>query len=194
MPIENPENWFLKKHENGEVFGPVSFTKIRDWARSAQVNSQDMLSNDNTRWTPAPMIPEMEMDWMVVMGENLLYGPTTAGALLEFNQLGEIAPGTQVINCCTGETLPLSETTFFAEAEREPKEEKISVNPLLAMLQQPGHGGLRANLQSRVRELEIGLLEKRRKLMAAEETIARLETKVKELEDRIRDFSGFRKG
>ena len=194
MPIENPENWFLKKHENGEIFGPVSFRKIRDWARSAQVNPQDMLSNDKTIWTKAPMIPEMEMDWLVVVGENLLYGPTTPEALLEFDQLGEISPGTPLVNCCTGETTSLQETPFFKAAQLEPKEEKISSNSILAILQQPGPGGLRANLQKRIRELEVGLLDKRRKLMAAEETIVRLEARIKELEGRAREASGPRKG
>jgi len=194
MAIDNPDNWFLKKHQSGEVFGPVRFEKIREWAHSAQVNSQDMLSNDNVIWTKAPMIPQMEMDWLVVVGENLLYGPTTADALLEFNQLGEISPETALINCCSGQLTTLGDTPFFTAAERAPKEDKIPANPLLAMLQQTGQGGVRANLQNRVRELEVGLLEKRRKLMAAEETIARLETRIKELEERIRDFSGFRKG
>lgn len=193
MPIENPDNWFLKKHEHGEVFGPVAFLKIRDWARSAQVNPQDMLSSDNVIWTKAPMIPEMEMDWLVVVDEHLLYGPTTAETLLEFNQLGEITPETLLVNCCTGESTTLGQTPFFANAERQPKEEKISVNPLLAMLQQSGQGGLKANLQNRVRELEVGLLDKRRKLMAAEENIARLEMKIKELEERLREVGGLRK-
>lgn len=194
MPIENPENWFLKKHENGEVFGPVSFLKIRDWARSAQVNSQDMLSNDKSIWTKAPMIPEMEMDWLVVVGENLLYGPTTAEALLEFDQLGEILPETPLINCCTGVATTLQETPFYQASQLEPKEEKIPTNSILAMLQQPGHGGLRASLQKRIRELEVGLLDKRRKLMAAEETIARLEARIKELEGRAREIGRPRKG
>jgi len=194
MPIENPDNWFLKKHENGDVFGPVPFVKIRDWARSAQVNPQDMLSNDKTIWTKAPMIPEMEMDWLVVVDEHLLYGPTTGGALLEFSQLGEISPETPLVNCCKGEATTLSATAFYQKAQLEPKEEKIPSNSLLAMLQHPGQGGVRANLQKRIRELEVGLLEKRRKLMAAEETIARLEGKIKELEDRVREISGFRKG
>lgn len=193
MVNENPDNWFLKKHENGEIFGPVHFDKIKDWARSAQVNPQDMLSNDGTIWTKAPMIPDLKMDWLVVVGDNLLYGPTTSEALLEFDQVGEITPDTPLVNCCTGETTVLSATEFFQAAQAEPKEEKISTHPLLAMLQQPGQGGVRANLQKRIRELEAGLLDKRRKLMAAEETIARLEGKVKDLEARIRDFSGFRK-
>lgn len=193
MANENPDNWFLKKHDNGEVFGPVHFDKIREWARSAQVNPQDMLSNDRTIWTKAPMIPDLKMDWLVVVGDNLLYGPTTSEALLEFDQIGEITPETPLVNCCTGETTVLSATEFYQAAQLEPKEEKIATHPLLAMLQQPGQGSARANLQKRIRELESGLLDKRRKLMAAEETIARLEGKIKELEARIRDFSGFRK-
>lgn len=193
MVNENPDNWFLKKHDNGEVFGPVHFDKIREWARSAQVNPQDMLSNDRTIWTKAPMIPDLKMDWLVVVGDNLLYGPTTAEALLEFDQIGEITPDTPLVNCCTGETTVLNATEFYQAAQLEPKEDKIATHPLLAMLQQPGQGSHRANLQKRIRELESGLLDKRRKLMAAEETIARLEGKIKELEARIRDFSGFRK-
>ena len=90
MAIEHSENWFLRKHESGEVFGPVPFEKIREWAHSAQVNAQDMLSTDQIIWTKAPMIPETEMDWLIVVGENVLYGPTTVEALLEFERLGEI--------------------------------------------------------------------------------------------------------
>ncbi len=194
MPIENPDNWFLKKHENGEVFGPVPFVKIRDWARSAQVNPQDMLSNDKKNWNKAPMVPEMEMDWLVVVGENLLYGPTTPEALLEFAQLGEISPETPLVNCCTGVTTTVLETPFYQAALLEPQEEKISSNSLKTIQQQqPSHGGLRANLQKRIRELEVGLLDKRRKLIAAEEAIARLEMRIRELEDRVLSQSGERK-
>src|SRR5262245_52431496 len=104
MNIEHPDNWFLRKHDNGEVFGPVPFEKIREWACSAQLNPQDVLSNDKTVWTKAPMVPELAMDWLVVMGKDLLYGPTTAEALIEFVQMGEITPETPLINCANGET------------------------------------------------------------------------------------------
>jgi hypothetical protein len=185
MPIANPEHWFLKKHDHGEVFGPVHFDKIKDWANSAQINPQDMLSDDGTVWTKAPMIPELEMDWLVVVGENLLYGPTTAGALLEFLQLGEITSETALINCCTGQLWTLSETPFYEQFQAEPKEDTLPANPLLAMMQQSGSGGVKLNLQKRVRELESALLDRRRKLMAAEETIVRLESRIRELEEQL---------
>ena len=75
MAIERSEDWFLRKHDSGEVFGPVPFEKIREWAHSAQVNAQDMLSTDQIIWTKAPMIAETEMDWLIVVGENVLYDP-----------------------------------------------------------------------------------------------------------------------
>lgn len=192
MPTDNPDNWYLKKHENGEVFGPIPLERIREWARSAQVNSQDMLSNDNVIWNQAPMIPQMEMDWLVEVNEDLLYGPTTAETLLEFHQLGEISSETTIINCRTAESLLLGEAGFYSAPEREPEEEQIPAAPLMKMLHKSGRGTLRVNLQSRVRELEVALLEKRLKLMEAEHSILRLEAKIKILENRIRDFSGFK--
>ena len=120
MAIEHSENWFLRKHDSGEIFGPVPFEKIREWADSAQVNPQDMLSIDQVIWTKAPMIPEMEMDWLIVVGENLLYGPTTAEALLEFEKLGEINPATALINCNTGQSSTLGETPFYQASLVDP--------------------------------------------------------------------------
>jgi hypothetical protein len=195
MAIEHSENWFLRKYHNGEVFGPVPFAKIREWAHSAQVNPQDMLSVDQVIWTKAPMIPEMEMDWLIVVGENLLYGPTTAEALLEFERLGEINPATALINCNTGQKGTLGETPFYLATLANPlQEERPPVNTLLGLIPPPAEGGgLRINLQQRIRELEHALLEKRRKLVLAEETIVRLEGKIRELEARIRDYSGFRR-
>ena len=195
MAIEHSENWYLRKHDSGEVFGPVPFEKIREWADSAQVNPLDTLSIDQLIWTKAPMIPEMEMDWLIVVSENLLYGPTTAEALLEFEELGEINPSTALINCNTGDSITLGETRFYqaSQGHRLPgRQAPASVSR--ASMQQPlQSGGFRVSLQQRIRELENALLDKGRKLMSAEETIVRLKDKIRELEDRIRDYSGFRR-
>ena len=190
MAIERSENWFLRKHDSGEVFGPVPFEKIRDWAHSAQVNAQDMLSTDQIIWTKAQMIAETEMDWLIVVGENVLYGPTTAEALFEFERLGEITVATTLINCTTGERTTFGETPFYRGVQVAVAEQ----TPMGILVIQPGRGpGLRISLQQRIRELENALLDKGRKLTDAEETITRLESKIRELEERIRDYSGFRR-
>jgi hypothetical protein len=84
----------------------------------------------------------------------------------------------------------LGEAPFY----RGPQVTIDEQSPLDTFAIQPGRGaGLRISLQQRIRELENALLEKGRKLTDAEETIARLESKIRELEERIRDYSGFRR-
>jgi hypothetical protein len=195
MVSDNPQNWYLKKHENGEVFGPVRFDKIRNWAQTAQLNPQDLVSTDQISWTRPPMIPELEMDWLVELGHNLLYGPTTSGTLLIFVSSGEISPETKVVNCVNQQEFALRETEFYIAAQQAPAPETLTEEgeDSTALSQQPLKGGIRANLQRRVRELEQALLEKQRYLTAAKDVIARLEARNKELEERLRELSGFSK-
>jgi hypothetical protein len=187
MPIDHPENWFLKKHENGEVFGPIRFEQIAAWAAAAQVNSQDMVSTDREVWTKAPMIPELEMDWLIELDRTLLYGPTTAGALIEFLRLGEINRSTRVINCRLGETISLGEAPFFPEPAQRPEAEAIRQI-------QPPKGGIKLNLQQRIRDLEAALIEKRLQLTVANDTISKLEAKVRDLEQKLRDIRAGKRG
>ncbi len=169
MPNIASDHWFLRKHEDKSVFGPLPFPKLLEWARSAQIAPYDTVSDDNEIWTKAPMIPELEMDWLVQLQEHLFYGPTTAGALLEFYSLGEISKETIVVNCKDGVESKLGDCDFFPEAEGEEEEEFDA---------QPQKGSLRTNLQRRVRELESLLLEKQRKLLLAEDAVRRLERKL----------------
>ncbi len=192
MVTDSPLNWYLKKHEDGEVFGPVRFDKIRNWAQTAQLNPQDLVSTDQVSWTRPPMIPELEMDWLIELGQDLLYGPTTSGTLLIFAGSGEISPDTKVVNCVNQQEFALKETEFYIAAQQAPNPETLteSDEDFNALSQQPLKGGIRANLQRRVRELEQSLLEKQRYLSAAKDVIARLETRNKELEERLGEFSG----
>jgi hypothetical protein len=119
MPTDNSPIWQLKKFGAGEVHGPVSFEKLREWADAAQINPQDSVSSDGKTWTKAPMIAELQMDWLVEVPDNPLYGPTTSGALLEFLRMGEINPDTHVVNCCTGESLVISDAPFYQSDDPE---------------------------------------------------------------------------
>jgi hypothetical protein len=186
MPIENLQHWFLKKHDNGEVFGPVHFSQIVEWAHAAQVNPQDMLSADGNVWTKAPMVTELEMDWLIELADHLLYGPTTAGALTEFAKVGEIHRETMVINCRTGEMMTLCEAPFFSEDMLRPA---APDQPAL----QPVKGGIKVHLQKRMRELETALIEKRLQLKIATDTIAKQDARIKELEAQLKDIRSGRK-
>lgn len=179
MPTDHPENWFLKKHETSEIFGPIRFEQIRSWAKAAQVNPQDMVSTDREVWTKAPMIPDFAMDWLIEVSANLLYGPTTAEALMEFSRMGEITRDTHILNCRTGEVMALSNAPFFSEEVMRPSFEDFP---------QPPKGGIKMSLQKRIRDLESALMEKNRQLAATHETISKLDAKIRDLERRLAEM------
>ena len=186
MTFDNLENWYLRKYDSSEIFGPVRFEQIRLWARSAQVNSHDMVSTDKEVWTKAPMIPDLAMDWLIEVSEHLLYGPTTEEALIEFVRIGEINRDTTVINCRTAEAMSLGQAPFFNEKELSAAAAAAAEN-----VPHPPKVGIRVNLQKRIRELETSLIEKRRQLESAKETISKLEAMVQDLQNRL---DGIRSG
>src|ERR1051326_5074394 len=77
------QTWFLRKHD-GSVFGPLSFDQLSRWASTARIAPGDALSTDQRTWIKAPMLPELDMDWLVEVTSEHYYGPTTLGAVQEF--------------------------------------------------------------------------------------------------------------
>jgi hypothetical protein len=162
--MEHSAKWFLKKHEDGEVFGPVDFAKLKEWARAAQVSPLDAVSDDRVNWVKAPMLQELHMDYLIQLGDESFYGPTTEEAVQEFLRLGEIGPDTVLINCCTGAETILRQSGFF-QGQLPPMDE-------------PGRRTIRQNLQQRIRELELLLVERRQQSEMAEVRIRQLEKRL----------------
>ena len=167
--MEHSAKWFLKKHEDGEVFGPVDFGKLEEWARAAQVSPLDMVSDDKSNWVKAPMLQQLHMDYLIQLGDESYYGPTTGQAVQEFLRLGEIHADTMLINCCTGVETILRDSGFY-QGQPPPMEGVVAG--------EPGRRTIRQNLQQRIRELELLLLEKRRELEMAEARIRQLERRL----------------
>ena len=106
------EPWHLMKHDDGTVFGPVSFEQIKEWAQAAQVSPLDKISKDELSWIKAPMFAELEMDWLLQMSDDHYYGPTTLSAIQEFIKEGEIDNQTFVINCKNATQTKVGELPF----------------------------------------------------------------------------------
>ncbi|MEO6847329.1 MAG: hypothetical protein ABI443_07370 [Chthoniobacterales bacterium] len=174
MSISNFDSWYLRKYGDNEIFGPVHFDKIKEWAMAAQIAPHDMLSEDGKIWTKAPMILELQMDWLVQLSDDSFYGPTTVHALIEFLQLGEITDDTVIINCCSGKQIRLNEADFYQKKSSETDIEARS----------PQKRSIRHNLQQRVRDLELALVEKNRHLQIAEDKIQKLQIQVRDLSSR----------
>src|SRR5690606_36354850 len=118
---------------------------------------------DGKTWLKAPMVPELEMDYMIEVGEDQFYGPTTVGALREFLSAGEITPETILTNC--KDTTSLRVRDLLSPAEMA---ETTQATP-------PRVGqGIRINLQKRIRELEERLEQERRARETAEHLVEKL--------------------
>jgi hypothetical protein len=172
------QDWFLRKHEDGNIFGPLPFAQLARWASSAQVAPHDVVSTDQLTWLKAPMLPELGMDWLVEVTTERFYGPTTLGAIQEFVRLGEINGETFVINSCDGSRRRVSEMSLVLSpgAIDETVDEAVAI--------QPAPTGMSIKLEDRIRDLEQALREERRALQEAEERYRALELKYQELAQR----------
>jgi hypothetical protein len=173
------QEWFLRKHEDGHIFGPLPFAQLTRWASSAQVAPHDVVSADQVTWVKAPMLPELGMDWLVEVTTERFYGPTTLGAIQEFMRLGEINGETCVINSCDGSRWRVSEMPVVLSQSEE--DAAADTEPFTG----PAATGMAIDVQDRIRDLEQSLREERRALQEAEERYRALELKYQQLANRL---------
>jgi hypothetical protein len=168
--------WFLRKHEDGSIFGPLDFEQLARWASSAQVAPHDSISPDQKTWMKAPMLPALAMDWIAEVTSERLYGPTTLGAIAEFIRLGEIDQDTFVINSCNATRHQIRDIAplLATQASEAMQREENAVGG-------PAASGISVGLEDRIRELEQALREERRAVAEAEERYRMLESKLKEM-------------
>lgn len=164
--------WYLRKSHDSSEFGPIPFEQLRQWAADAQVSPLDRVSTDAKTWLKAPMVPELEMDYLVEVGEDQFYGPTTVGALREFLTAGEITPETILTNCKDTTSLRVRDLLTPAEIDQSNDQNNTRA----------GHG-IRVNLQQRIRELEERLEQERRARETAEHLVEKLEAQIKALNE-----------
>lgn len=173
------QDWFLRKHEDGHIFGPLPLAQLTRWASFAQIAPHDVISTDQVTWVKAPMLPALRMDWLVEVTTERFYGPTTLGAIQEFIRLGEINGETFVINSCDGSRRRVSEMPLVhsQKAEGPVVDEERSAGPAAI--------GMAIDVPDRIRDLEQSLREERRALQEAEERYRALELKYQELSKQL---------
>ena len=53
--MDSNAHWFLSKHEDGSVFGPMPFEQVHRWAAAAQIAPHDKLSHDQ-QWLKLELV------------------------------------------------------------------------------------------------------------------------------------------
>jgi hypothetical protein len=166
--------WHLLKAADREVYGPTSLDQLKAWAAEAKISPLDKVSSDNrSTWQRAPMVPELQMDWLVEMPDASLYGPTSVGTLQEFLATGEIDGHITVINCLTGKSSRLEHLPFFQVSPQH-------IRSAETVLQQSNQGaassavGSDDTLRHRIQWLEKQVMDLQHQLGVAENHIESL--------------------
>lgn len=106
--------WHLIKASTNEEYGPLSQEALIQLASEAKISPMDKLSEDGRRtWRRAPMVKELQMDWLIQMPDQYLYGPTNVATIQEFLATGQVDGNVTVIDCTKGTESRLSEQAFF---------------------------------------------------------------------------------
>jgi hypothetical protein len=50
MEAAAPQEWFLREHEDGNIFRPLPFAQLARWASFAQVAPHNVASTDHVTW------------------------------------------------------------------------------------------------------------------------------------------------
>jgi hypothetical protein len=166
-------SWYLRKYEDGGIFGPLAFDQLSRWAERARVAPRDLVSSDQQTWMKAPMLSELGMDWLVEVTSERYYGPTTLGAINEFVRLGEVTLQNFVINTCDGSRRKIQEITSLLPDETEESDAAVEQTPAAVRMS--------IKFEERIRDLERSLGEERRALQEAEARYRELEQRYREL-------------
>src|SRR5438067_11464008 len=139
-------SWYLRKYDDGGIFGPLPFHHLTRWAAKPRIAPPDLVSSDQQTWMKAPMVSELGMDWLVEVTSERYYGPTTLGAINEFVRLGEITPENFVINTCDGSRRKIQEITSLFPNQVEDGDGSVA--------QTPAPTGMPIKFEERIRDLE----------------------------------------
>lgn len=153
--------WHLLKASDKEVYEAKNLDALRGWAADAKISPLDKISNDGRMsWQRAPMISELQMDLLVQMPDNYLYGPTNVATIQEFLATGEIDENVTIINCLDNTESRLGDLSWF---QASPHHVRSAATTLLGTQwpddkRAPGD----ASQQSRIASLERQVMELQR--------------------------------
>ena len=153
--------WHLLKASDKEIFGPTDLETLRGWASEAKISPLDKISSDDRlSWQRAPMIPELQMDLLVQMPDNYLYGPTNVATIQEFLATGEIDENVTIINCLDNTEKRLADLSWF---QASPQQVRSAATTFVGT-QWPDDKKLpgEASQQSRIGTLERQVMELQR--------------------------------
>ena len=72
--MNDGKEWYVRMSD-GNVYGPADVAALVSWAEDGRVDPSSSLSKDRIKWTPAQLMPELEMKWLVEIEPGKPLGP-----------------------------------------------------------------------------------------------------------------------
>lgn len=68
------KEWYVRTSD-GNVYGPADVAALVSWAEDGRIDPSSSLSKDRIKWTPAQLMGELEMKWLVELEPGKPLGP-----------------------------------------------------------------------------------------------------------------------
>ncbi len=120
-PAPDASGWEVRL-DDGSIVGPVGLDTLSQWAAEGRLTASCSLSQDGgANWIAAASMPELEMDWLVLLSAESVIGPFNFAAVEALREAGEIPAGAQlfrrhVAGAASSQGMQLVQRTVAAEA------------------------------------------------------------------------------
>ena len=71
---KSSREWYVRTAD-GQVYGPADVASLVSWAADGRIEPTGFVSRDRINWTPAQLMPELEMKWLVETEPGKVFGP-----------------------------------------------------------------------------------------------------------------------
>ena len=86
------KEWYVRTSD-GNVYGPADKASLVSWAEDGCIDPLSSLSKDRIEWTPAQLMDELEMKWLVELAPGKPLGPYNRKYLIASHADGSLPGG-----------------------------------------------------------------------------------------------------
>ena len=83
------KEWYVRTSD-GNVYGPADVASLVSWAEDGRIDPSSSLSKDRIKWTPAQLMDELGMKWLVELEPGKPLGPYTRNFLISSHTVGSL--------------------------------------------------------------------------------------------------------
>lgn len=83
------KEWYVRM-SNGNVYGPADVASLVSWAEDGRIDPSSSLSKDRIEWTPAQLMDELGMKWLVELEPGKPLGPYNRKFLISSHAEGSL--------------------------------------------------------------------------------------------------------